>query len=292
MAKDIVFMDGAMGTCLWDKAQERGLKKVPVWRYGIEAPELVREAHEEYVEAGSCMILTDTFAANALEVSHFSSYAVGQVVGAAVRVAKEAAAGRAKVALDIGPLSELLEPYGDISVDQARGLYEEQIGSGMAEGPDAICLETFTDVEMLKIALEVAEGYDVPILCSMSFMDTKQTGIGRTMMGNSVEDIVAALDGRRVEAVGLNCSLGPEDALPILKEFAAATDLPLFFKPNAGLPTLEKDGTSRAALDIEAFVDSVLPAVEIGATYIGGCCGSSPDYIRRLVEKVGEARRA
>ena len=282
-------MDGAMGTRLWEKAQEKGLDKVSVWRYNIEAPEIVKEAHEEYVQAGSQMILANTFAANALEVSHFSSYSVKDVVAPAVRIAKEAAAGRARVALDVGPLTDLLEPYGDISLDQARALYEEQIGSGMAEGPDAICMETFTDIEMLKIALEVANGYDVPALCSLSFMDTKQTGIGRTMMGNSVEDILDGLKGYRVEAVGLNCSLGPEEALPILKEYAAGTDLPLIFKPNAGLPTLDKDGSARAAFDIETFVDGVLPALEVGASYVGGCCGSNPDYIRRLVERAGRA---
>ena len=169
-------------------------------------------------------------------------------------------------------------------------MYEELIGAGMQEKPDLIYLLTFMDLEMLKIAAEAASHYDVPLLCSMSFMGANKNGvrakISRTMMGNTPKDIVEGLKPYNPAAVGLNCSLGPVDALPVIADFKAVTDLPIIFKPNAGAPMAQDDGTFNAAFDIETFADDVLPAVDMGATYIGGCCGTNAAYIKRLAEKI------
>ncbi|MBR4401082.1 MAG: homocysteine S-methyltransferase family protein [Synergistes sp.] len=286
MPGKIVMMDGAVGTSLWEKAEQ----KKPVWHYNIEAPKIVAELHTEYLAAGAEIILANTFAANGVEVARDSSYTVKQVVGTAVRIAKDTINGRAKVALAIGPLTGLLKPFGKISHEQAKDLFEEQIGCGMEEKPDLIYIQTFMDLEMIKIAARAAKQYDVPVLCSMSFMGANAAGkkpkIAHTMMGNKVKDIVAGLGELKVDAVGINCSLGPVDALPVLKEFKEATDLPLVFKPNAGAPIMGENGQAGAAFDIEAFADDVLPAVDIGATYIGGCCGANAAYIKRLAEKI------
>ena len=288
-----MLMDGALGTGLWEKADV----KIPVWHYNIENPKIVRELHAEYVQAGSQVINTNTFAANGPEVARDSSYSVEEVVATGVRIAKDAANGRAKVALSVGPLTELLKPFGEISHEQAKSLFEEQIGGGMREKPDIIYLETFMDLEMLKIAVKVANCYDVPVFCSMSFkgkvrQDGNRSKVAHTIMGNSVADIVAGLKDCRVEAVGLNCSLGPEDALPVVAEFSAATDLPIIFKPNAGKPSIGEDGEVSAAFDVETFVNDAIPAVDLGATYIGACCGSNPAYIKRLAERVREKLEA
>ena len=287
MSRKIVMMDGAVGTSLWEKAE----KKVSVWHYNIEEPKIVAELHSEYLAAGSQIILANTFAANGAEVARDSSYTVRQVVGTGVRIAKETINGRAKVGLAIGPLTGLLKPFGEITAERAKELFEEQIGCGMEEGPDLIYIQTFMDLEMMKIAIRAAKHYDVPVLCSMSFMGGanaagKKPKKAHTMMGNSVKDIVDAAVELKVDAIGINCSMGPVDALPVLREYRETTDLPLVFKPNAGKPKMGDGQAGGAEFDIETFADDVLPAVDTGATYIGGCCGSNPAYIKRLAEKI------
>lgn len=281
MKNEIILLDGAGGTSLWRMAEERGFAKEPVWKYNVDHPELVKRLAEDYIAAGSQIIYANTFGANGPSVARSSDYTAAQVASAGVRLAKEAAAGTGvKVALDVGPLSVLMEPYGDLTEEEAEEIFREQIGGGMAEHPDLIVLETFMDLEMLKVAARVAKSYDVPVLCTMTF-----EGRGRTMMGNRVEDIVEELTELGVDGVGLNCSLGPVDALPIIREFAEHTDLPLVFKPNAGKPVVAEDGSVVSPYGPEDFADDVAPVLEL-VTYLGGCCGSSPEYIRALREKL------
>ena len=265
-------LDGAFGTEIWARTDD----KLPVWRYNIEKPEIVKEIHKTYIDAGSDIIYTNTFGANKPTVKR-SEYTVKEVVEAGVRLAREAADGTdVKVALSIGPLTELLEPYGDLEEDEAFKIYEEQIGAGMevSDPPEIIVLETFMDIEMLKIAAAVANKYPAKLFCSMSFEQS-----GRTMMGNSVDDMIAGLSGLRVDAVGLNCSLGPDKALPIIKKFCEKSKVPVLFKPNAGLPT---DSVS----DSDVFAADIMTAVGYGVTYVGGCCGTNPGYIRKIAEKI------
>lgn len=281
MKKDILLLDGASGTHLWNMAEEQGFAKDPVWKYNIEHPELVKSLAEEYIAAGSQIIYTNTFGANCHAVVRSSAYSVEEVVSAGVRIAKEAAAGTgAKVALDVGPLSVLMEPYGDLTEEEAEEIFREQIGAGMTERPDLIVLETFMDLEMLKVAAGVAKSYGVPVLCTMTF-----EARGRTMMGNRVEDIVEELSELGVDGVGLNCSLGPVDALPIIKEFAEHTDLPLVFKPNAGKPVLAEDGSVISPYSAGDFANDVASVLDL-VTYLGGCCGSSPEYISVLKKAI------
>ena len=267
----VTLLDGAVGTSLWEKASD----KQPVWRYNLENPSIVRELHAEMADAGAEIVLANTFGANGGAVSR-SPYTVEDVVRTGVRLCRETVGDRARVALSVGPLMGLLEPYGDVTEDEARALYTEMIGFGMREHPDLIYLQTFVDLEMLKIAAECARRYDVPLFCSMSFEK-----VGKTMMGNSVEDMVNELAPYRPDAIGLNCSLGPELALPILATFRQHTELPLLFKPNAGKTTLV-DGQAVSEYSAEGFVADVLPAVELGASYIGGCCGANAKHIALL----------
>jgi len=274
---NIVLLDGAVGTSLWEKAQD----KVPVWRYNVENPAIVRQLHREMADAGAKIILANTFGANGGAVAK-THYSVEQIVREGVRLCRETVDGRAKVALAVGPLTGLLEPYGDISEDEAASLYAEMIGAGMQEHPDLIFLQTFIDLSMLKIAAACARKYDVPLFCSMSF-----ERVGKTMMGNSVQDMVEELAPFCPDAVGLNCSLGPVLAIPVLRKFRACTDTPLIFKPNAGKPAAP--GETAPEYPAAQFAQEVLPAVEAGATYIGGCCGANASYIRTLRDALAKA---
>ncbi len=276
MKENIILLDGAIGTSLWGKAEQRGIARKPVWIYNIEHPEIVGELAREYIDAGSRVILSNTFGANRPSVEHSSGYSCGDVVRAGVRIAKEAAAGKARVALDAGPLSELLEPYGDLTEEECAELYEEQLGAGMEEKPDLILLETFMDVEMMRVAASVALRYGVPVLCSLTFEQA-----GRTMMGNTVQQAIDTLAPLGIAAIGMNCSLGPALALPVIREFSEKTDLPLIFKPNAGKPVLGPDGKEVSPYSAEMFVDEIRPALEF-VSWIGGCCGTDPSYIRAL----------
>lgn len=274
-----VLMDGAMGTLLWQLAQEAGVERKPVWTYNIDHPDLVRQAHRCYLEAGSELILANTFGANRLAVMR-GEMQVSDVIRTGMRLAGETAgAYGARAALDLGPLTELLEPYGDLEAETCAGLYREMVDTGLEAGADCVVLETFMDLEMLRIAAEQALGRGVPVLCAMTF----EAG-GRTLMGNTVEQVAEALEPMGVAAVGVNCSLGPAQALPLLRRLRTCTRLPLLFKPNAGLPSALPGGLGESCT-AEQFACEMAPALEL-AQYVGGCCGCDEAFIRALKEKL------
>lgn len=275
MKKKIIMMDGAVGTSLWEKTED----KVPVWRYNLENPAIVSQLHQEMADAGAQLVLTNTFGANAAAVKK-SPHTVKQVISQGVGLCREAVGGRAKVVFSIGPLTGLMEPYGDITPEEAQAQYMEMLEAGIPEKPDIIFLQTFIDLEMLKIAAGCARRFDLPLFCAMSFEK-----VGKTIMGNSVADMARELAPWQPDAIGLNCSTGPDLAMPVLRQFKEHSDLPLIFKPNAGRTTLVK-GQSVTELDPDLFVQDMLPAADIGAHYIGGCCGANALYIRKLAQAI------
>lgn len=277
MVRKITLLDGAVGTTLWGIAEAHGVEKVPVWRYNVEHPEFVEELTKKYLDAGSEIILANTFGANGPAVKHSSGYTVAEVITAGVKAAKKVVDGTGvKLCMSIGPLTQILEPYGDLEEDECAAIYREMLEAGMGAGCDMIAVQTFMDLEMMRIAATEAKKYGVPVFCSMSFEKN-----GRTMFGNSVQDMIDKLVPLGINAIGLNCSLGPDLALPIIKEFAEKTDLPLLFKPNAGKPIMSADGTTTTAYSAEQFAEDVKPALEY-VSYIGGCCGSDSSYIREI----------
>ena len=278
MKKDIYLLDGANGTSLWQKTGDNG----PVWRFNKLFPNAVRELTCEFIDAGSDFVLSNTFSANRPSVEPYD-FTVEETVREGVIIAKDAAKDRAKVLLDIGPLTGLLIPFGKIAKDEAREFFGEMIKCGTMEKPDGIFLETFMDLDMLKIACEEAVKYDVPLLCSMSFTKYNPKKGGRTMFGNTPKQIAEALAAFKPEAIGLNCSEGPEETFPIIKEYSEVTDIPLIYKPNAGKPKVEGGNE----VDYSDFAEEVSKAALIpGVKYIGGCCGSSPLYIKALADKL------
>ena len=286
--KDIILLDGAVGTSLWERSGDHN----PVWTYNIERPELVKAQARDFLEVGAKILLTNTFGANAPAVSASSALDPDEVVAAGVRLAKEtlaeakAAAGDGryddvKVTLAVGPLSQMLEPWGELPADECRAIYARMFAAGMSEGADAIEVMTFMDLDMLRIAVEEAMKYGVPVFALMSF-----TEWGKTMMGNGVEDIVAALEPLGVSALGINCSLGPDKALPVLKEFAEKAHVKIMFKPNAGIPILSGGGTVNACTPA-VFAEAFEPAFEY-ADYVGGCCGTNSLYLRAVKQRLDQ----
>ena len=268
MNDKIKLLDGAAGTVLWDLAEKNGIAKVPVWKYNIEHPELVRQLHRSYIDAGCNYIQTNTFSANPPAVARDSDYTCEEVVTAAAKIALEEAAGtEAKVYLSFGPPTVLLEPYGDLEEDEAYDMFYRMTEAGMKAGVGTVAFETFMDIEMMRIAASAAKKLGAEIFCSLTF-----EGRRRTMMGNSVQQIVETLEEIGVDAVGMNCSHGPVQALEIIEEYSTVTKLHLYYKPNAGV------GENYSA---EQFAREIMPALDY-VSYVGGCCGCDAEYIRAL----------
>ena len=269
---NILILDGAMGTVL----QQRGLPpggKPDLLNF--TNPDLLRSIYREYIEAGSQVINANTFGSNALKLAS-TGYSVDEVVSAATAIAKEAAAGTGvKVSLDLGPLGELLEPMGSLPFERAYELFREVAVAGERAGADLVSIETMTDLYETKAALlAVKESTHLPVFVTMSFEED-----GRTFTGCTVASMARTLEGLGADAIGLNCSLGPDKLYPLLKELCENTRLPVIAKPNAGLPD-PVDG--HYGLGPDEFAAALLPCLEAGVTIFGGCCGTSPEYIRKL----------
>ena len=269
--RDFVFYDGAMGTML----QKYGL--LPGERpdlMNINSPDAVEAVQRMYVEAGSDIICTNTFGANALALEG-SGYSPEEVITAAVKVAKRAANGKAMVALDIGPTGHLLEPMGELEADRAYELFKQQAVAGEKAGADFAAIETMSDIEELKAAVSaVKENTGLPVLATMTFDKT-----GRTFMGCTPELFAKAAEKLGASAIGINCSLEPEEMYETAERISKASKLPLIVKPNAGLPDSETGTYGTGPAD---FAKQMLPYARLGAKIVGGCCGTTPEYIREL----------
>ena len=268
----IVILDGAMGTVLQQKGLPPGGKPELL---NFTQPDLLRSVYREYIDAGSQIIYANTFGASAPKLAG-TGYTVDEVVSAAVAVAREAAAGTdVKTALDIGPLGELLEPLGTLSFEQAYEWFKEVAVAGEKAGADLAVIETMTDLYEAKAALlAVKENTSLPVFVTMSF----ERG-GRTFTGCTIASMARTLEGLGADAIGLNCSLGPDLLAPLLKELCENTRLPVIAKPNAGLPD---PATGAYDMGPEDFVKALAPCLDVGVTIFGGCCGTSPEYIRAL----------
>ncbi|MBR3560651.1 MAG: homocysteine S-methyltransferase family protein [Oscillospiraceae bacterium] len=269
-------LDGAMGTVL----QSRGLPPGGVPELlNLERPELLREVYHDYIAAGSDVIYANTFGANALKLRR-TGKGVAEIVSAAIKLAKDAASGTdVRVALDIGPLGELLEPMGTLPFERACELFREVALAGAAAGADLAVIETMTDLYETKAALlAVKENTDLPVLVTMSFEES-----GRTFTGCTVASMARTLTGLGADAIGLNCSMGPDKLAPLLRELCENTPLPVIAKPNAGLPD-PVDG--HYDMDAASFADTLAPMADAGVSVFGGCCGTSPDYVRGVAERL------
>ena len=275
MENKILYLDGAMGTML----QKRGLAPGHCPEtLCLSAPETVTEIHRAYVEAGAQVIYANTFGANRYKLQK-SGESVETVVKAAVQCAHAACADTdAQVALDVGPIGQLLEPYGTLPFETAYEIFQEMMCAGACSGADLIVIETMTDLYEVKAAVLAAkENTNLPVYVTMTFEQN-----GRTFTGCSVEAMAAVLEGLGVDAIGVNCSLGPRELLPIVQRLCAATALPVIVKANAGLPD---PATGEYDIEPAEFAELMAEYVHMGVSVMGGCCGTTPEFIREIVRQ-------
>ncbi|MDE7215790.1 MAG: homocysteine S-methyltransferase family protein [Clostridia bacterium] len=276
----ITLLDGALGT----QFQKRGLAvgAMPE-KLNVENPDLVYSVAKEYIDAGSDVVLTNTFGANRKKLGDVNE--VNRLIKAGIKIARKAA-GDKLVALDLGPTGALIEPLGTMTFDEAYDIYKEQVEAGK-DGVDLIILETMSDLYELKAALlAVKENCDLPVMASMTFDEN-----GRTFTGCSVEAF-AITASAFADAVGINCSLSPDRIFPIMNRLIDNTDLPVFVKANAGLP----DSEMNYDVSPEEFARSYEKFIDAGVNILGGCCGTTPEYIKRLAalkktKNVGDRNR-
>lgn len=285
LKNDFVILDGAMGTMLQQKGMEVGT--VPE-TLNILKPEWIVDIHRQYIEAGSQIVYANTFGANRLKMAN-TDFTVAEIVKAAIKNARKAAdliyegkkINKAAVALDMGPIGQLLEPTGSLTFEEAYDIYREIVVAG--KDADLIIIETMTDLYETKAAVLAAkENSDLPVFVTMTFEEN-----GRTFTGCSVSAMCLTLCGLGVDALGVNCSLGPKDLVPIVEEISKWSDVPIIVKPNAGLPD---PVTNTYNVGPEEFADACSSMLPYGAKILGGCCGTNPTYIAALGRMLDSVR--
>lgn len=273
-----VIFDGAMGTMLqkYDLAPGQ-----PPEVLNITRPEVIEEVHRKYIKAGSNIITTNTFGAIETKLNG-TGYSVEEVVQSAIAIARRAA-GKNLVALDVGPTGELIEPLGDLSFEEVYDLYACQIKAAALTGNvDLVLIETFFDLAEAHAAIRAAKDHSsLPVICTFTFQQK-----GRTLMGKDIKTVVASLEEYGVDAVGVNCSLGPGEMLSIVETMVSSTQLPILVQPNAGLPKLIGD---RTVYDVEPeeFARYIQVMANLGVKWFGGCCGTTPEFISAIKESLG-----
>ncbi len=275
MENKIIYLDGAMGTMLQKCGLTPGHCPETLC---LSAPKTVTEIHSAYVEAGAQVIYANTFGANRYKLQK-SGESAETVIKAAVQCARAACVGTdTRVALDIGPIGQLLEPYGTLSFETAYEIFQEMVCAGARSGADLIVIETMTDLYEVKAAVLAAkENANIPVYVTMTFEQN-----GRTFTGCSVEAMAAVLEGLGVDAIGVNCSLGPRELLPIVRRLCAATVLPVIVKANAGLPD---PATGEYDIGPAEFAELMTEYIHMGVSVMGGCCGTTPEFIQEIVRQ-------
>ena len=271
----LYFFDGAMGTML----QSRGLKlrEVPE-SLNLTNPELITSIHREYSQAGADFLTANTFGANRYKLAK-SGYSVKEVIESALTLAHQAAQS-SRIALDIGPTGRVMAPLGDASFSEVYDAVAEMV-SAAKNLADVILLETFTDLYELKTAILAArENSDLPIFATMSFEES-----GKTFFGATVEAMTLTLEGLGVSALGVNCSLGPAQLLPIVRRICEHSPIPVMVQPNAGLPVM-RDGVSHYDVTPEEFAEISCEFAGMGVKILGGCCGTTPEHIAMMKSAV------
>lgn len=273
--KRMLFFDGGMGSLL----QERGLEQGELPEtWNLKKPEELIRIHREYLEAGADIVLANTFGANRFKYDNLD-----EIIAAGIANAKTAvreSGKKAYVALDMGPTGKLLKPMGTLDFEEAVSVYAEVVRAGEKAGADLILIETMSDTYELKAAVLAAkENSSLPVMATVVFDEGH-----KLLTGASPENVVALLEGLRVDALGINCGLGPKQMKPIFERLAQFASVPLIIMPNAGLPRVE-NGRTVYDVDPAEFAEDMAEIIAMGAWFAGGCCGTTPAHIRALTEK-------
>lgn len=271
----MLFFDGGMGSLL----QERGLKQGELPEtWNLKKPEELIRIHREYLEAGADIVLANTFGANRFKYDNLDEIIAAGIANAKTAVRKSGK--NAYVALDMGPTGKLLKPMGTLDFEEAVSVYAEVVRAGEKAGADLILIETMSDTYELKAAaLAAKENSSLPVMATVVFDEGH-----KLLTGASPENVVALLEGLRVDALGINCGLGPKQMKPIFERLARFASVPLIIMPNAGLPRVE-NGRTVYDVDPAEFAEDMAEIIAMGAWFAGGCCGTTPAHIRALTEK-------
>lgn len=284
----ILFFDGAMGTML----QSLGYRGLPFPEsLNLTQPDVIRGIHEAYLKAGCDIVKTNTFGANRIKARH-TPYSAAEVTAAATRIARSAAdgfsgAGRRFVALDIGPTGMLMRPLGTLDFEEAVAAFGEMAETGEENGADLVLIETMNDTYELKAAvLGAKEACSLPVVATVT-LDSR----GKLLTGGDLGAVVALLEGLGVDALGLNCGLGPAQMRALMPELSALTSMPIVISPNAGLP---RSVNGETAFDVtpEIFAAEMAEIAALGARLLGGCCGTTPEHIARMIQAAEKIRPA
>jgi 5-methyltetrahydrofolate--homocysteine methyltransferase len=273
--------DGAWGTELQRRGLAPGENPDP---WNLTHPERVEEVARAYVDAGSRIILTNTFRANPVSLADYPPEQIESINRAGVEISRRAVEGtKTKVIASMGPSGKMLLT-GEVTPERITAAYGLQARACAEAGADALLLETFSDLEEASLALAAARAAGLPVIVSFVFESGKNKD--RTMMGATPEQAAGRMQDEGAAAVGANCGLGPDGFPPISTRLRDACELPIWIKPNAGLPVII-DGEARYTLPPAEFAAYLPALLDAGACFIGGCCGTRPDFIRALVEEMG-----
>lgn len=272
ISKGIMMLDGSMGNLLFSRVE--GVGKLPE-EFGIEKPEVIQQIHREYANAGADIICTNTFGANPIKLSE-CPYQLDEVLKAAYDNARIGASNK-KIFLDVGPTGKLLEPIGDATFDEIYDCYKAVACEAKKYKFDGVLIETMSDILEAKAAvLAFKEHTELAVWCTMTFQED-----GRTLNGTDPETMVNILEGLGVEALGMNCSLGPKQLEPMVKDLVKYASIPVLLQPNAGMPSVS-EGKTVYDVDVVEFSQTMAGYASMGVGIVGGCCGTTPDYIKAL----------
>jgi len=267
-----LYLDGAMGSLIQNRIETVG--SVPE-ALNLTHPELIKEIHQLYIDAGANIILSNTFGVNGYKLKD-SGYMVEQLVAAGVKNVKSL--NPDYTALDVGPLGTLIGALGEVTFDEAVDFFKEIIRAGDQAGADLIIIETMTDICEARAALIAAkEVSELPVIVSMTYQENN-----RTLTGTDPLTVVSILEAAGADAIGINCSTGPDGMLPIIEELIKYASVPIMVEPNAGLPRMI-DGNTVYDIDVHVFVDYMVQIAEKGALILGGCCGTTPTFIEKMI---------
>ena len=279
--KGVVLLDGATGSNLRKAGMPVGISSE---QWVLENPKVLQELQSAYVEAGSQIVYAPTFAANRISLRNLNLQdRVVELNTKLVKISKDGVGSRALVAGDLTTTGQLLEPQGNLTYDALYQAYREQIKALVDAGVDLIGAETMLGVDETVVALDAAQSVcDIPMMCSLTL-----EADGTAMYGGNAVEAVMTLQEMGAAAVGLNCSVGPDQLESVVANMKAVAKVPIIAKPNAGMPVINEKGEAIYDMNADDFARHAKRLVEVGAGIVGGCCGTTPEYIRRLAEVLG-----
>ena len=282
-ARGVILLDGATGSNLRAAGMPVGVS-TEAWVY--DHPEVILELQRAYVDAGSDIIYAPTFMANRIGLQmHGIENRLRELNTGLVKLSKQAADGHARVAGDITTTGKPLEPIGTLTYQMLYDLYREQVEALAEAGADLLVAETMMTIEECACAIEAARSVcDLPVMCSLTM-----EADGHLLFGGSAVEAVETLQAAGATAVGLNCSVGPDQLEAVVRGMKAVAEVPVIAKPNAGLPVMDDKGQAHYSMGPEAFAEAMLRLIDAGASVIGGCCGTTPAHIRALRDRLNRA---